>query len=448
MAWVAPLTKRAVLRLAFVALSAACGGSAPPALIGQPPDGGGDAVADATSDTGAMMTDAGPDADGGADSSQPDARRDSGPVDTGAPDVQPDAPFVEATHSLPIVTSQGGPVIADPELVTITYADDTNRTVEEQIGAFLVQSSWIATAGAEYGVGNGTHANVELTQSSPTTIDDSGIQAFIASLITAGTAPDPVADAGAGVRSNAIYMIYFPLTTTVSVAGSTLCQYSGGGYHYESSVNANGHSFAYAVVSPCSGGVPATPPENLVWTTSHELIEACTDPFVASAPGYVIFDTTQPWSSMGGEVGDLCTFLLPQWSEGPYTAIQRVYSNAAAMAGGAPCIPTSPEPYYAVDGEPQTWVALPAGQQTTFQLKGWSTAPVSAWALTTYIYPLQGTAMPTASLGAMTMQNGQTTTLLVDMPAGSASGSYTAVLVQSYTGANDYTTSVVGVYVP
>ena len=442
-------TKRAVLWLAGALLVAACGGNVAPGVLGGESSDGG---ADGSGDTGMIVADAGPDADGsGADSSLLDSAGETGPVDTGAPDVGPDSPFVEAMHSLPIITNNLGPVIAHPELVTITYSDDTNRAVEEQIGAFLVQSTWLATGGAEYGVGNGTSVKVELPQASPMAIDDSAIQTFLASLITAGTAPDPIADAGAGdggmVWSNAIYMIYFPTTTAVTVFGQPLCGYSGGGYHYESTVNANGHSFAYAVVSPCPGGVPAAPPENIVWTTSHELIEACTDPFVVSAPGYALYDSTQPWASIGGEVGDLCTFLLPQWSEGPYTAIQRVYSNASAAAGGAPCIPV-PEPYYGVDGEPPTWVPLAAGQQTVFQLEGWSTAPVAAWSVSTYVYPLSGMAMPQATLGSMTLQNGQSTTMTVSMPVGSPSGSYTAVLVQSSTSMTDYTTAVVGVYVP
>jgi len=413
------------------------------AALGLAASCGGVALKDAPS------SDAGGDAKGTFDSIGPslDARPD-GPHDAGLRDVaeEPEAgPFAEAPHSGPVITDNGGPVLANPLLVTITYSDDTNRAYEEALGAFMVKSKWLATVGKEYGVGLGTSANVELTATSPTTIDDTTIQSLVASLITAGTAPDPRADGGAET-TGAAYMFYFPSTTSVTVGGSTLCDISGGGYHYESEVNANGHSFVYGVVSPCPG-LPAPPPENIVWAASHEFIEAATDPYFLSAPGYVLLDTTQSWSSIGGEVGDLCTYVLPQWSEGPYSFLQRVYSNASAAAGGDPCIP-SPGTFFGADVEPQTFVALPAGQSTTFQVKGWSTAPVGAWSIYTSQYPVQGSAMVNAALGSNTLENGQTTTLTVQMPAGSASGSYTDIYVTSQGTGSGYTTALAGVYVP
>lgn len=55
---------------------------------------------------------------------------------------------------------------------------------------------------------------------------------------------------------------------------------------------------------------------------------------------------------------------------------------------------------------------------------------------------------PTLSLGSSTLQNGQTTTLTVGIPAGAASGTIIDIYVDSYMGATDYTTTVVGVQVP
>ena len=331
--------------------------------------------------------------------------------------------------------------------MTITYANDTNRTIEEDLDAFMVQSKWLASTGKEYGVGPGTSAKVELTQAAPASIDDSTIQSFIASLIQAGTAPNPVADGGAG-PNEAVYLIYFPSTTSVTLQGADLCQVSGGGYHYESAVNAHGHSFAYAVVSPCPG-LPAPPPENIVWAASHELIESCTDPYPVSDPGFVILDQSQPWAFIGGEVGDLCTYLSPQWAEGPYTSLQRVYSNASAKAGGPPCMP-SPGDYFGADVEPQTFVAVAAGQSTTFQVKGWSTAPVGPWSLSASSYAVAGdfTAQVGITFASNTLDNGQTTTLTVDMPPGTASQTYVDVLVTSQGAGGDYSTAIVGVYVP
>lgn len=444
---------------ALATAAPACGGS------GSGTNDGSDGAASDASRLAQDSSAGGPDsADDGARLAEAGTVTDGALPNDGAPvsDAPSDARsaeggFAEAPHATPIIPSQGGPVLAAPELVAITYADDSNRATEEAIAAFLPQSQWLLTTGKEYGVGAGTSAKVELSQDAPASIDDKTIQSFIAGLITAGTAPDPLADGGAGqddgsagdggAVSSAVYMIFIPTTTSVSFGSSALCDISSGGYHYESSVQANGHSFVYAVVSPCAMGVPASPPQNIAWVASHEFIESCTDPYPVTAPGYLITDTSQPWASVGGEVGDLCTFVLPQWSEGPYTALQRVYSDKSAQAGGSPCIPV-PEPYYGTDVEPQVWQALVAGQPTTFQVTAWSTAPVAPWTLAAAGYAVQGSGTPTVKLGATTVSNGATTTLTVTMPAGTPSQTYVEVFVYSEQSTTDYTAAVVGVYVP
>lgn len=373
-----------------------------------------------------------------------DAGADASPVDASVHDAAVDAPFVEAPHQLPVIPDHGGPVIASPQLVTITWADDPHRAMEETLDGYLVTSPWLGVVGKEYGVGPGTNQNVEMMQNAPAMIDDTGIQTLIASLITSGQAPDPIADAGAGTFSPAIYMLFIPSTTTENFGTMGLCSFSAGAYHDESSVKVNGHTFAYAISSECP---PITYPSDVEWNASHEFIEACTDPYPNSAPAYRITDPNQVWSTIGGEVGDLCSFLTPQWAEGSYTTLQRTYSNAAAQDGGSPC-PPNPEPYYGTDIQPMTYVPLAAGQTTTFPVKGWSTAPVPAWAIYASSADVSGTAKPTLALGAMTMQNGGSTTLTVTMPAGAASQTYVNVYVGSSLSANDYTYSAVGVYVP
>jgi hypothetical protein len=159
-----------------------------------------------------------------------------------------------------------------------------------------------------------------------------------------------------------------------------------------------------------------------------------------------MLDTSQPWADIGGEVGDLCTFVFPQASEGQYTALQRVYSNAAAAAGGDPCQP-SPGTAFGADVEPQAFVSVKPGASTTFQVTGWSTAPMAPWAISAYPYVLQGSAQPAVVIGSNTLQNGQTTTLGVTMPAGTPSGSIVEFYVTSAVGNLDYTTAVVGVMV-
>jgi hypothetical protein len=367
----------------------------------------------------------------------PDSKAGDDVVD----ELEMPVPWEEAPHTLPNVTSNGGPVLGTPELVTITYADDANRANAEAIGAFLVQSQWLAAVGKEYGIGTASTTNVELSDDAPRTIDDTAVQSLIAGLITAGTAPHPVDPSGI---PQGVYMLYVPASTSVTVQGETLCQVSAGGYHYESTDAVLGHTFAYAVVSPCPGA-PVPPPQDLMWDASHELIEAATDPFPLSAPAYAIVNPSQVESTIGGEVGDLCTYVMPQWTEGTWTAIQRVYSNAAAQSGGAPCAP-SVGPYFAADVEPQALVPLPGGQTTMFQVTGWSTASVPAWGLEVMLLPLLGSAQPTVSVGSQ-LQNGQKTTMTVTMPPGAASGSYVDILLLSASGP-EYTSALAGVYVP
>jgi hypothetical protein len=487
--------RRSLLLPTFASLCAlACGGGS------EGPEGDA-SVADAAD--GPTVTDA---SDATLDAPQP-----------GDASHEADAPFKEAKHALPTVPFNGGPVIAHPMLVTITFSDDPDRAYDEALGAFLVQSTWLETVGKEYGVGLGTHQVVELGPS-PAQIDDQGIQALLLSLIQSGKAPDldggapvpppipPSDDAGpdagpddaaledagdggradgetadatgdapAEARSTAdangsdggsdatgadgggdggtfllppvVYMIYFPTTTAVTVVGQPLCVYSDGGYHYQIQETLGDQTFAYAVISACAGQGP--PHELLQFAASHELIEACTDP-ATSAPAYTIQDPSSPWSLFGGEVGDMCSFIEPQWTEGMYDQLQRVYSNAAAADGGDPCVPApAMAAYYATDVEPQAYVALDAGQSTTFTVTGWSTAAVSPWSVAAVAYISSPPSFqPIFSLPATMLGNGQKSTLAVGIPAGTPSGSYALLLVESSQSQTDFTSSLVGVYVP
>ncbi|HEY8088244.1 MAG TPA: hypothetical protein VIF09_10375 [Polyangiaceae bacterium] len=429
--------RSSVLGVLAFSMLGACGGTTVAAIVTG--DGGADGAG--------PVLEAGLDA--AADAHHPGI--DGGPaLPEAGLDAKPEAaplPPIDAGHALPLIPDNGGPVLSSPLLVTITYANDVNRTFEEALGAFMPTSSWLGAA-KEYGVGPGTSAKVELPGNAPATIDDATIQTTILGLITAGTAPDPLADGGgaAGAFSQAVYIFYVPSTTTVTVQGSTLCQISAGGYHYESSAQVNGHTIAYAVVSQCGQGLPVQAPQDLVWGASHEFVEACTDPYPLSAPGYAMLDPNEPWASIGGEVGDLCTFVFPQATEGTYTALQRVYSNASVKAGGDPCEPAT-LPYFAAAVAPEQWVNVAAGQSTTFQLTGWSTSSVPAWSLQATPYAAQGTGTPSVVLGTSTLAAGQSTTLQVTVPSGTASGTAFYIYVDSIASSQDYTMALAGVYV-
>jgi hypothetical protein len=421
-------------------------------------DGASDAAKDAATD-GAR--------DGGVDAATLDATAD-GPRD--ASDAG-EAGFVAAAHTLPIIPDQGGPELTHPLLVTVTYANDAQRSFVEQLGAYLMTSPWIAAVGPEYGIAQGTHLNVELPMSAPASITGTEIQSLVASLVHAGTLPDSDAgvvarevrlnvdggladagpdawdgggDGGPPVRMpQIIYMMYFPPSTAITLEGTPLCGTTGGGYHYQTPLSSYGQAFSFAVVTECPGSSQA----ELVQVTSHELIEAATDPSQGDF-AYSISDVYDPWSYFGGEVGDLCSLLSPQWSEGGYSGIQRVYSDTAAAAGGDPCLP-APEPYYGTTLAPGTAVPIASGGMVSFDFTGWSSAPVADWSLSAAPYISSPPSFtPQFQISTMTLNNGGTGTITISVPAGAAPGSYAFATFYSYYSETDYTTSLIEVYVP
>lgn len=343
------------------------------------------------------------------------------------------------------VPFNGGAVLTDPVFVTITFQDDPNQKTLEQFASFLVGSSWFSQVSPQFSLGTASEVNVELAENAPASIDDSVIQTNVAALIQAGTAPG--LSGGTVTLANAVYVAFYPGTTSITTNGETICTISAGGYHGQVTLPSNGQPFAYAVVTDCEGQLPVPSPDNIEWSASHEFIEAATDPLPNSSPGWQINSTTNPWAAIGGEVADLCTGIYPQWSEGGYVAINRVWSNSAAAAGGDPCIPEPPgAPYFSTDLEPLTFVAVAAGSQTTFTVTGWSTAQMQDWQLFAEYY--EGTFQAGATLSASTLNNGETATLTVTVPAGTPSQSYSTVDVLSGQNQNDFTSTIVGVYVP
>jgi len=331
--------------------------------------------------------------------------------------------------------------------VTITYSNDSNRATEEAFDAFIVTSNWLATVGPEYGIGAGTNVNVELPSTAPSSIDQDGVPSDLAALIQAGTAPGYPSSGGVTLQ-NAIYMIFYPSTTALSVNGSALCNFANG-YHQEATLS-GGQSFTYGVIQDCTPSISITHAQSIEWATAHEFIESCTDPLPMSHPAYVISDTTNPWHALGGEVADLCEAVLPQWSEGSYAYIQRVFSNQAAAAGGDPCVPPV-DPFYTTDVEakglsPETVPEVAAGSQAVFNLTGWSTGQVPTWNVKWGVY--SGTFTPTLTSSVTTLNNGLTGTLTVGVPSSAASGDYVVIEVGSEVSASNNTAAFIGVAVP
>jgi len=349
-------------------------------------------------------------------------RAPSPPVDAGV--------FVPGKHTpIPPVPDQGGPVVASPQLFTITFDDDAQRENDEPYADWIVGSDWLTTVAGEYGVSLGTNQDIHLPGPAPTATSDVGIQKLLAELILDGGLPPPIAyDGGA---TNQIYMIYFPLQTTITSAGAlgTSCQ-NYGGYHSESALGST--HFIYAVIPTCGYTGDLTQTET---TVSHELLEASTDPFPYSNPTYTSGNMrlTNGWV---GELADLCEYYAV--AENDNYVAQRIWSNKAAAAGTQPCVPSFGEPYANASPSPDGVITLEPGQKIEITLSGWTDVPTPPFAINAENYGptlLPATFNPAFSLSTDTLQNGQTATLTISVPVGTASGAIGEVVV--YGGLSD-----------
>jgi hypothetical protein len=373
--------------------------------------------------------------------------------DASSSDATGDAAFAEAPHSaFPQVPHNAGPVLAAPKLVTITFTGDTRATTIGAFGDWIGSSSWLAAVGHDYGVGSGTHAqSVVLPGPPPSSVTDLDVQTLLEANLGNGTLPGPQADAGTpegGAASDYLYLIVYPPGTTTGsfLAGPDTCTSQGGGhfiggYHWETQSGA--YHIPYAVVPTCSGGGQVESDADLETSASHEYIEAATDPFPYTDTGYGITDPSNPWGSTAGEVGDLCEGLTTV--EAGFT-VQRIWSNSAAKGQGAPCIPAPTTPFYDVAATPAQTQSVAPGGSATYTLTAFSSAAIPPWSLSTLVG--YATFQPTLTLGTATIDNGQTTTLKVGVPAGTPSQSFASVFVTSSRSPADFNYWVVAVAVP
>jgi hypothetical protein len=151
---------------------------------------------------------------------------------------------------------------------------------------------------------------------------------------------------------------------------------------------------AYAVIPRCESFGDLTGIDAITGVTSHELIEASTDPYPFNDPAYAQVDQDHYyWSSAlgGGEVGDLCAQnpgAFTFFDELPY-AVQRTWSNVSIAAGHDPCVPeVAKEVYFNVvpelddqitlgGGGSASGVSVPLGTTKTITLDLYSDGPTS-----------------------------------------------------------------------
>lgn len=401
---------------------------------GETQDGGG-IDAESSPDAGAS-----PDAELTPDAASPDA---TAPPDAATPDA---GGFTIAAHPpLPQIPNLGGPRLTQPELVLITYANDPNAAALEANARWLVTSRWLTAVGAEYGISPGTIlGTVRSSSRAPTLIRDTEIQAMLLAGVQNHTLPTPAN----GDFSNTLYVVYYPVSTTVVLdqggASDRSCQ-DFGGYHFEA--EGGGHHFAYAVIPNCPDFFPGlTDLEGEEVAFSHEVIEAATDAFPLTAPAYSADPSgDSPLLIVGSEVADLCSQSLQVYREAGFVA-QLSYSNAAAAAGDRdPCVPVEPPPpYFLAMASPDALQGVSPGRSVQLTVHAWSTVALPDWSV--QAIP-RGTFNLGVSLSRSLMNNGQTATLTLSVPPGTAPGNYAVVYLVSALGMTDYHLAYAGVVV-
>jgi len=287
---------------------------------------------------------------GGAAAASTSSQGGAGGANIGQPSTMYPAKFPQP----PQVEFLGGAVLSSPKIVPVYFSGDDPTFVSSltDFTAKIGATQFWKAATTEYGVGAATSlAPVMLTETAPSTIDDTAIQTWLAGKLNSNDAAFPPADA------NTVYLLYYPPNVTITLSGgpggaSQSCQ-SFGGYHSNIELDAN-HStlpVSYAVIPRCADFGGLTGVDAITATATHELVEAVTDPYPSptttfpnGAAAYGQVDQNHIiWERIlgGGEVGDMCAQFPDSFTKFPelsYT-VQRTWSNKAAKTGHDPCVP-------------------------------------------------------------------------------------------------------------
>jgi hypothetical protein len=315
---------------------------------------------------------------------------------TTGPDIgQPSDKYPAPHPAFPKVVDYGGPTLATPKVQPIFFSNDDPSYVAKttdfttKVGA---TKYWAATT-SEYGVGPLEQLPpVQLMETATGTIDDAGIQAWLAGKLNAN---DPQF---APPDDNTIYAIIYPAGFVITEGGQQSCQ-AFGGYHSNLALDAahNMQDVPYIVLPRCAdfGGIKGI--DAVTAALSHELIEAVTDPLPMSNPAYATTDNAHVYwvrALGGGEVGDMCAQnpgAFTKFDEIPYM-VQRSWSNQAAAQGHDPCQPpVDGQPYfnaapvmtdtiaYSVFGQTVNvkGVKIPVGQSKTIEVDLFSDGPTN-----------------------------------------------------------------------
>jgi len=344
-----------------------------------------------------------------------DPGADPGGVDPG--DVSESSGHRGFPRLLPASTAG---TLSPMRLVVIVAAGDPMQNDLFAFADAAITSDWYKTVTAEYGVLPPTAPAVHLTGAPLPTVTPAltsdAVAAYVNATLAATTnAPTP--------DGKTLYLVYLP--PGVSLENNVLCKGPGAAaYHLPFGDGGDG----FAVVQRCQIGFE-TQLQQLTVVGSHEIAEAATDTGagwrVAIPPSTVPVWMSDPWleyeDNRVTENGDLCidTRIL----EGGYY-YQRAFSNAAAAAGGDPCVPSLGLPYYAATTDKAWYSGIP-GETMRILVSGWSTAPMDDWVVRARVQEVSRVgAAWSAAQGAPALNDGKAVSFTITIPADATPGDW------------------------
>jgi hypothetical protein len=223
------------------------------------------------------------------------------------------------------LTNFGGPTLKAISVHPVFWTSATQ--FQPNINAFYnaVTKSTLYDMLSQYGVGRGSGVAGLVDNRTTTNLSDAALHTELNRLFTAGSLPAP--------NANNYYPIHFPAGVRITAPDGSrscvqFCAYHG--TYVRSGVNVN-----YGVIPDqgggCAGGCGnnASRQNNMNSVSSHELIEATTDPAVGLAT--VIGSPLAWYDPNNGEIGDICNGQqgTTVGGDGVTYVIQTEFSNSA-----------------------------------------------------------------------------------------------------------------------
>jgi len=243
----------------------------------------------------------------------------------------------------------GGPVLGNVEVYAIIWGASVNSDTQKKIGDYytaVVNSThmdWLSEYntsvkgidgrdGTNQAIGRGKFmGQIVITPThTASDLEDKDIQAELDLQIANGVLPKPTA--------NTLFMTYFPPGVSIKIDGqgscSAFCAYHEG---FESKTNGN----VFYGVMPDMGGACSfgcgfnSQFDTTTIVSSHEFIEAVTDPFPTPKDKPVF---PQAWNTTdGNEIGDICAGTQTNLTtQGMTYMLQQEFDNKTASCAAGP----------------------------------------------------------------------------------------------------------------